>query len=374
MTSEIPDTAERDPAYFSYYGMITHQQNMLQDYIRTGSYHTAITTNPSDFKDKVVLDVGAGSGILSFFCAQAGAKKVYAVEASPMAKLAEKLVKQNGLEDVITVIQDKVENLELPEMVDVIVSEPIGVLLVHERMIESFIFARNKFLKRNVTEECTCQMYPSRGSICLAPFSDAPLYTELMTRYRFWEQTGFYGVDLTGLKEDAFQHYFEQPIVGTFDARTLMANQVNKDFDFHWINADDLIEFEIPFEFKMNFTGVCHGIAGWFDLAFEGTDFYATLSTSPAHERTHWYQIRFVFSNPLAINIGQVLKGVMKFKVNSHRSYVIKTEAEIEGTCVKIDCSHNLHEQQYSFLNPTNDIDLKPESICLYSPPTLNKK
>lgn len=51
---------------------------MMQDYIRTSTYQKAIISNISDFKDKVILDVGAGSGILSFFAAQAGAKKVYA--------------------------------------------------------------------------------------------------------------------------------------------------------------------------------------------------------------------------------------------------------------------------------------------------------
>lgn len=95
---------------------------MLQDATRTGIYHAAITHNPSDFAGKVVLDVGAGSGILSFFCAQAGASKVYAVEASPMAALARKLVKANGLEHIIIVIEGKMEDVQLPEMVDVIVS------------------------------------------------------------------------------------------------------------------------------------------------------------------------------------------------------------------------------------------------------------
>ena len=66
--------------------MLVHQQNMLQDIVRTGTYHDAILHNPSDFKDKVVMDVGTGSGILAFFAANAGARKVYAVEASGMAE------------------------------------------------------------------------------------------------------------------------------------------------------------------------------------------------------------------------------------------------------------------------------------------------
>lgn len=62
---------------------------MMQDYVRTNTYQTAMLSNTSDFVGKTVLDVGAGSGILSFFAVQAGAKKVYAVEASNMAQYCE---------------------------------------------------------------------------------------------------------------------------------------------------------------------------------------------------------------------------------------------------------------------------------------------
>ena len=56
--------------YFHYYGMLMHQQNMLQDQIRTGTYYAAILENTADFQGKVVMDVGAGSGVLSLFAAQ----------------------------------------------------------------------------------------------------------------------------------------------------------------------------------------------------------------------------------------------------------------------------------------------------------------
>jgi protein arginine N-methyltransferase 1 len=54
-------------------------EEMLKDEVRTGKYQAAILHNAALFKDKVVLDVGCGTGILSMFCAQAGARKVIGV-------------------------------------------------------------------------------------------------------------------------------------------------------------------------------------------------------------------------------------------------------------------------------------------------------
>lgn len=61
--------------FLHYYGLLSHQQNMLTDLVRTGTYQRAMLENPQDFRNKVVLDVGCGTGILSMFAAQAGAKR-----------------------------------------------------------------------------------------------------------------------------------------------------------------------------------------------------------------------------------------------------------------------------------------------------------
>lgn len=146
---------------------------MLQDTVRTSTYRSAILLNGANsFKDKLVMDVGAGSGVLSYFAAQAGASRVYAVEASDMARKMKKLVDAasdhssknafmkgkieviNGMEygckskcymhgsANLPFLAAKIEQADLPiPKVDTIVSEPIGVLLFHERMVScSFIY------------------------------------------------------------------------------------------------------------------------------------------------------------------------------------------------------------------------------------------
>ncbi len=65
----------------------------LKDKVRTESYMNAILKNPSVFKDKIVLDVGCGTGILSLFAAKAGAKQVFAVDMSDVIHKAIEIAK-----------------------------------------------------------------------------------------------------------------------------------------------------------------------------------------------------------------------------------------------------------------------------------------
>ena len=95
----------------------------------------------------IVLDVGAGSGILSLFAARAGAARVYAVEQTSIAVLAQELATANRVADIVQVIQGDVTQIELPERVDVIVSEWLGGFGIDEGMLAPVITARNRWLK-----------------------------------------------------------------------------------------------------------------------------------------------------------------------------------------------------------------------------------
>lgn len=343
------DGEKQDETYFEYYAQLAHQQNMLQDSIRTTTYQQAILANgPSDFVGKVVLDVGCGSGILSFFAAQAGAKRVYAVDAAkPMARCARRIAEANGY-SAVKVLEGKIEEVELPEKVDVVISEPIGVLLLHERMCESFLYARDRWLKEGG------RMFPASGTIYLAPFTDAAGYAETLNKARFWQSSNFYGVDISCLSRDALEHYFAQPVVGGFDGNSLLAPPFLHAVSFETARIEDIQRVSIPLVFSSQFTGVIHGIAGWFDLCFSGeTTGPLVLNTSPLHDRTHWHQVRFFLKDPMAVNQGQQITGAFVMSANSRRSFDIALELAIESTSRRQ--TFLLHEQQYGNLGPVAD-------------------
>lgn len=114
-------TADYYADSYAHFGI---HEEMLKDEVRTNAYMNAIERNGYLFKDKVILDVGCGTGILSMFAARAGAKKVYAIDMSTIAVQAREIVNANGFSDVIEVIQGKIEEIELPvDTVDIIISE-----------------------------------------------------------------------------------------------------------------------------------------------------------------------------------------------------------------------------------------------------------
>ena len=156
--------------YFDSYAHFGIHEEMLKDEVRTLTYRNSIWHNKHLFKGKVVLDVGCGTGILSMFAAKAGAAKVIGVDMSGIVESARKIVEvccsrawtvsvdiftivmlqTNGLSDKIEIIRGKVEEITLPEgidKVDIIISEWMGYCLFYESMLDTVLYARDKWLR-----------------------------------------------------------------------------------------------------------------------------------------------------------------------------------------------------------------------------------
>uniref|UniRef100_A0A8B9J5P9 Histone-arginine methyltransferase CARM1 n=1 Tax=Astyanax mexicanus TaxID=7994 RepID=A0A8B9J5P9_ASTMX len=302
----------------------------------------------------VVLDVGCGSGILSFFAAQAGARKVYAVEASTMAQHAEVLVNSNRLMDRVVVIPGKVEEVTLPEQVDIIISEPMGYMLFNERMLESYLHAK-KFLKPNG------KMFPTIGDVHLAPFTDEQLYMEQFTKANFWYQPSFHGVDLSALRGAAVDEYFRQPIVSV-GIRLFLSRAVGCAVG-RKLQARLMIE--IPFKFHMMHSGLVHGLAFWFDVAFMGSVMTVWLSTAPTEPLTHWYQVRCLLQSPLFAKAGDTMSGTAILIANKRQSYDISIVAQVDQTGSK---SSNLLDLKNPFFRYTGTTPNPPPGSHYTSP------
>lgn len=339
-------------SYFQYYAKLGNQQNMLQDSVRTNTYRCAIVENPDDFRDATVMDIGAGSGILSFFAAQAGAATVYAVEASSMAEVITALAESNNFGGTsIEVVNKTVEKVgaEVPNKVDVLVSEPIGTFLFNERMIESYLCARDRFLKPGG------KMFPNVGNLCIAPFSDAMLHWEQANKDGFWKNKSFYGIDLHAAVDRCKKEHFRQPIVDYINPECLVGRCHITRFDFATISVESLHKMEIPFDVEVPHPCLVHGVAGWFDAIFEGTNMTVTLSTAPWSPGTHWYQIRFLLETPLAVNAGQHIEGTLTMDANNLQSYYVKVHMRIKGTEVYSEAHGiDLKDPEYRFYTSQN--------------------
>lgn len=186
-------------------------------------------------------------------------------------------------------------------------------------MLETYLHAK-KFLKPNG------KMYPTKGDLHFAPFSDLALYIEQVNKSNFWYQQSFHGVDLACLRDAAVKEYFKQPIVDTFDISICMAKSQCYSVDFLTAEESDLHTIDIPFDFTITQNGEVHGLAFWFDVAFLGSDKPIWLSTSPTEPLSHWYQVLALIEKPVLVFKDQSLTGRVRLVSNKRQSYDVEIE------------------------------------------------
>jgi len=290
--------------YFDSYAHFGIHEEMLKDEVRTLTYRNSIHHNKHLFKDKVVLDVGCGTGILSMFAAKAGAKKVIGIDMSSIVEYAQKIVAANNLDDVVTIIKGKVEEVELPEgieHVDIIISEWMGYCLFYESMLNTVLFARDKWLAPDGL------IFPDRATLYVCAIEDRQYKDE---KINWWDQV--YGFDMSCIRKVAIQ----EPLVDVVDPKQVISNScLLKEVDMYTVKVEDL-SFTAPFHLQCKRDDYVQALVTYFNIEFTKCHKRTGFSTAPECRYTHWKQTVFYFDEYLTCKKGEELYGVFTMKPN----------------------------------------------------------
>ncbi|WP_447972601.1 50S ribosomal protein L11 methyltransferase [Nitrospira sp. Kam-Ns4a] len=211
--------------------------------------------------DDVVLDLGAGTGILGLLACQAGAGRVYAVEEGGMIQLVREICRANGFQDRLVPVKGLSTRVDLPEPVDVVVADQIGRFGFEAGVFEYFADARERFLKPGG------QTIPRRIDLQVVPVECPHL----------WEQVEFWNHPVAGFDFSAArplaantgypvkyrpEHLLGKPaVIASLDPATAAPAILG-------------LEVSIPVARR----GLLNGIGGWFAAQLSE---HVTLSNSP---------------------------------------------------------------------------------------------
>ncbi len=137
----------------------------------------------------VVLDLGSGTGVLSFFACDAGARRVYAVEREHLADMVAMFARQFGYGDRITVVHGNSKDVELPERANVLVTETIGSVVFNEGFLGTVIDARRRLLAPDA------RLIPSALDVWITPI-EFPSFHEPVIQ---WWRTPRHGFDMSSI-------------------------------------------------------------------------------------------------------------------------------------------------------------------------------
>ncbi|WVZ87691.1 hypothetical protein U9M48_034291 [Paspalum notatum var. saurae] len=347
---------EHDRIYFQSYSHIGIHESMIKDRVRTDAYHTAVMRHQKFIEGKVVLDVGCGTGILSVFCARAGAKRVYAVDASEIATQAREIVKANNLTDQVVVIHGRVEDVDLEEKVDVIISEWMGYMLLYESMLPSVLFARDKWLKPGGL------ILPSHATLFMAPITNPERYEGSVD---FWHDV--YGIDMSALVPLAKKFTSEEPSIEIIGGENVISwPSVVKCVDCYSFTKEEFKSITAKYKVSSMMLAPIHGFGFWFEVEFNGpaesshnfpsnlnpleliqkkrrrsSEDTVLLSTAPEDEPTHWQQTILYFPDPIGVKQDQIVEGSVTISQSEEnpRFLNIHLECSTGGQTLVKDCA-----------------------------------
>ena len=216
---------------------------------------------------------------------------------------AREIVMVNGMSNRITLLQGKMEEVELPfEKVDIIISEWMGYFLLYESMLETVLYARDRYLNKGGL------IFPDKATLYAAGIEDGEYKEE---KIGFWDQV--WGFDYTPLKQTALT----EPLVDTVEVKAVVTDPAAVlTLDLYTVQTKDL-DFTRPFNLCCRRDDFVHAIIAWFDIEFSACHKPIRFSTGPHTKYTHWKQTVFYLTDVLTVKAGEIVSGALSSKPNS---------------------------------------------------------
>lgn len=213
----------------------------------------------------VVLDLGAGTGILGLLACGAGARRVYAIDRGPVIELAREVAAGNGFADRIVFVNAPSTRVDLPERVDVVIADQLGPFGVEAGLLESFSDACARFLVEGG------RLIPRQVNLEVAPV-ECP---DVAAAIDFWERPAA-GLDFSSARTVAAsschvhrlerEHLLGEPAtIASIDVAGATAGPFRCETRLH-----------------VDRPGILHGIGGWFSAHLSQA---VTMSNSPLASR-----------------------------------------------------------------------------------------
>jgi len=225
--------------------------------------------------------------------------------------------------------------VELPdgiEKVDIIISEWMGYCLLYESMLNTVLFARDKWLK---PREEGGMMLPSTASIYIAGIEDAEYKDQ---KIQFWDNV--YGFKFTPFKRLALM----EPLVESCDSEQVCTNASTVvSFDLHTVKTEDLNFTDRPFTITMRRKDCVHALLCWFDVKFTDGHHRVVIPTGPHDKYTHWKQTVFYLDSIVPGSAGETISGSMSISSNkaNFRDLDIRMKVEFHGKAADLQFSQD---------------------------------
>lgn len=284
---------------------------MINDRRRSDAYLEALRL--ADGRDKVVLDIGTGSGVFALAACRMGARKVYAVEPDDVIIVAKANAAASGMSDKIEFIQDLSTNVTLPEKAQIIISDLRGALPLYQHHIPSIIDARERHLAPGGI------LIPNLDRIWAAVVGSEKLYENYS---QLWIDDEL-SIDTSAARQFAVN---TRSNTKTEKQDILLPGQLLATLDYHEINGPNV---QKELEWTANQPGTAYGLVVWFDTELLGD---IGFSNAPDHPALIYRQLFLPFEDPVKIDIRDQLRVQIKANLTG-RDYVWrwKTTAFAQG-------------------------------------------